>query len=207
MKIMLALVAALALPSLALADDMKNKTGDTTTKPDTNDKSAKLEDSDVQLVSHMHHVNQSEIDLGKLAAARGSASVRKYGQELMKDHSAADKELTAFAKKHGVAKIPAYQPDTEAQQQEQKETKAKVAELKKLKGAEFDRQFLNMAENGHAEVIANLDSKMSGIKNPDLAAMLKDQRPVLQRHLDAARDLQKSAPTASVDKKPAADKK
>ena len=195
MKIMLALVAALALPSLALADDMK--------KTDAPAKTAttKMDDGDVKLVAHVHHVNQMEMDMGKLAAAKATGGTRTYGQTLMKDHQDGDKDLTAFAKKKGIAKIPADVPPTGADKQEMADMMAKVAELKKLKGAEFERQFLMMMADGHDKELAKLDAALPNIKDADLAAKMRDLRPVLQRHADTARDLQKNAPTASNDTK------
>ena len=199
MKTMLALVAALALPSLALADDASKKTGDTTTKTDTT-KTAKLDDADVKLIAHVHHVNLMEMDMGKLAAAKATGGVRTYGQTLMKDHQDADKDLIAFAKKKGLAKIPGDTPPTEADKKEHADMMAKMAGLKKLKGAEFDRQFLAMMVEGHDKEIAKLDAALPNIKDADLAMKMRDLRPVLQRHADTARDLQKNAPTASNDK-------
>src|SRR5689334_15799459 len=95
----LAIVTALAVPTLALAqtptpppspssppsslpsdkdkkDDMdKDKTNQKTTQsPGSMDKSrtAKLSDADVKIISHVHHVNQMEIDLGKVAQKSGT---------------------------------------------------------------------------------------------------------------------------------------
>ncbi len=203
MKTMLALVAALALPSLALADGT-DKTGDTTTKtaPKTAPKTeAKLDDGDVKVIAHIHHVNQMEMDMGKLAAAKATGGVRTYGQSLMKDHQDGDKNLVAFAKKKGITTIPADVPATEADKKEMAATMTKMADLKKLKGAEFERQFLIMMQDGHDKELAKLDAALPNIKDVVLAANLRDLRPVLQRHADTARDLMKNAPTASNDGK------
>lgn len=203
MKTMLALVTALALPSLALADGpMKN--GDTTTKtdPKTDTKTtAKLDDGDVKLIAHIHHVNGMEMEMGKLAAAKATGGVRTYGQTLMKDHSDGDKDLVAFAKKKGLATIPAFVPPTEADKKDHADMMAKIAELKKMKGADFERQFLMMMVDGHDKTIAAVDAALPNIKDADLVAKVRDLRPVLQRHADTARDLQKNTPTASNDTK------
>ena len=69
----LAIVTALALPALAIADDQPkptDKTNEKTTNapaPVKGDKAAKLSDGDVKIVAHLHHVNQMEIEMGKLA--------------------------------------------------------------------------------------------------------------------------------------------
>lgn len=194
---LLALAVALALPSLAAADKTKSD------KTDMTDKStAKLDDSDQKLIEHIHAVDKMEIDAGKLAESKGTAPVKKYGQMLVKDHTDFDKDLTAFAKANGMKTIPADVPATEAAKKDHEEMMAKMADLKKLSGAEFDRQFLIMMVNGHDAEIARLDAAIPNIKNPELATKMKDLKPVLQRHADAARELQKNAPTAATGKNP-----
>ncbi|CAN5914960.1 hypothetical protein BH11MYX3_BH11MYX3_29660 [soil metagenome] len=191
-----ALITALALPSLAIADDTKT-TADKTKAP------AKLADEDVKLVAHVHHVNMMEVDMGKLAQQRGGADVKKYGQTLVTDHTASDKDLTAFAKTKGVAKIPTDVPMSDTEKQDMKDGMTKMGELKRMKGAEFDRQFLMMMTTDHDKEIARLDAALPGIKDADLAMKMKDLRPVLQRHADTARELSKQAPTASLGTTPA----
>src|SRR5215208_3381849 len=116
----LAIVTALALPTLALADDDKSKpppadkttdkstdkatdksmdkTNEKTTNaptdkaPGKTDKAAKLSDGDMKIVAHLHHVNQMEIDLGKLAQKSGTASVKSYAETLVSDHQSNDKD-------------------------------------------------------------------------------------------------------------------
>jgi putative membrane protein len=209
----LAIISALALPTLAFAqatptdttkpDTTKNDTTKAdpkpdTTKPDMNDKSAKLSDGDSKIIAHLHHVNQMEIDLGKAAQKNGTASVKNYGSNLVTDHQMADKDLTAFAKAHKLATIPAEKPESDADKQEAKEMTTQAAHLKMLKGADFDREFLSMMAAGHDKELAKIDVSMGAATDPDLQSMLKSVKPVLQRHADQARDLQKN-PQASAD--------
>jgi putative membrane protein len=233
----LAIISALALPTVALADDNAPKptppvtdtrtdsdtnktdsaknTPDTpnttntpdptmksdTTKADTgnanDNKAGKLSDADAKVVAHLHHVNQMEIELGKLAQKTGTTAVKNYGATLVTDHQSADKDLTTFAKSHKLATIPADKPQTDADKQDQKDMQSKMANLKNLKGAEFDREFLNMMATGHDKELANIDTAIGGATDPDLQTLLKSVKPVLQRHADQARDLQKNAPQAS----------
>ena len=195
----LAIVSALALPTLAIADD-QNKTNEKTTNSAT-DKApgkadAKLSDGDVKIVAHLHHVNQMEIDMGKLAQKSGTPAVKSYAETLVNDHQSNDKDLTAFAKQHRAA-IPADKPETDADRQDQKDMTTRVAHLKTLKGAEFDKEFLNMMIAGHDKELAKIDVSIGAASDPDLQTMLKAVKPVLQRHSDQAHDLQKNSPQAS----------
>jgi putative membrane protein len=227
----LAIISALALPTIALAqatptdttktDTSKtdtNKTDTTkidtsksdtaksdTTKPDMNGKSGKLSEGDTKIVAHLHHVNQMEIDVGKAAQKSGTASVKSYASNLVTDHQMNDKDLTSFAKSHKLATIPADKPESDADKQDAKEMTSKVAHLKTLKGADFDREFLNMMATDHDKELAKIDVSIGAATDPDLQSMLKSTKPVLQRHADQARDLQKNPQAStgqSTDKQP-----
>jgi hypothetical protein len=54
---------------------------------------------------------------------------------------------------------------------------------------------------GHDKELAKIDTAIGAAADPDLQTMLKSTKPVLQRHSDQAKDLQKS-PQASADKTP-----
>ena len=178
------------LPSEANKTD---KTGDM--------KGEKLSDADTKLIGHLHHVNQMEITLGQVAQKAGTAHVKDYAKTLIGDHQSADKDLTAFAKAHKVATIPADKPMTDADRQDDKDMTTAMAHLKTLKGAEFDKEYLNMMVSGHDKELTKIDVSISGATDPDLKSMLQSVKPVLQRHADQARDLQKS-PQASADMPP-----
>jgi putative membrane protein len=119
----------------------------------------------------------------------------------------ADKDLTAFAKAHKVAAIPADKPMTDADRQDEKDMTTAMAHIKSLKGAEFDKEYLNMMVSGHDKELTKIDVSISGATDPDLKSMLQSVKPVLQRHADQARDLQKSPQASSnmppTDKVPA----
>jgi len=68
---------------------------------------------------------------------------------------------------------------------------AKMDQLQKMSGKEFDQAFLTMMANGHNHVIdmvKNAQSNASG----DLKNMLDQMLPTLERHKQMAQDLQKS---------------
>lgn len=217
----LAFVAALALPTLAIADDKQTPPTPPTDKqqtpptdksteadkpmdkatekaPGKPDKSAKLSEGDVKILAHLRHVNQMEIQLGKHAQKNGTQAIKGYAETLVQDHQSADKDLMAFAKQRRQA-IPADKPQTDAERQEHKDMTQQMARLKTLKGAEFDREFLNMMVSGHDKELTKIDTSIGSASDPDLQTMLKSLKPVLQRHADQARDLQKNV-QASLDK-------
>jgi putative membrane protein len=175
---------------------------DTTKTTDTGKtdpgKPGKLADADVKIISHLHHVNLMEIELGKLAQKSGTPRIKDYASTLVTDHQSSDKDLTAFAKTHKLAAIPADKPMTDADRQDDKDMTTSMARIKTLKGAEFDKEYLNMMVSGHDKELTKIDTAVSSAGDPDLQAMLKSVKPVLQRHADQARDLMKS-PQAAID--------
>jgi predicted outer membrane protein len=212
----LAIVTALALPSVALADPDKAPPADKTTDKATDktnekmtdkapvktdkDKNPKLADGDVKIIAHLHHVNQMEIEMGKLAQKTGTQAVKGYADTLVNDHTSNDKELMSFSKAHKLATIPADKPETDADRQDAKNMMTETAKLKTLKAAEFDKAFLNMMVAGHDKELAKIDTSIGASADPDLQTMLKSTKPVLQRHSDQAHDLQKNTPQAALDK-------
>ena len=193
----LAIITAFALPTLAIAD---TKPPTTASDKAASDKAGKLSADDAKIISHLHHVNQMEIDLGKIAQQKTTtAGVKTYGQTLVDDHQSADKDLAAFARKHGLAAIPGEKPATDAERQDDKDMTTQLIHLKTLKGSEFDAAFLNMMVSGHDKELAKIDVSIGAATDPDLQTMLKSVKPVLQRHSDQARDLQKASPQASAD--------
>lgn len=189
----LVFAAALALPiGAAASPDHPPTTGEKTKQT-----SAKLSADEVKIVAHLHHVNVMEVGMGKQAKLKGTAAVKRYGEMLVKDHSTADKELTAIAKKKGLAKIPAAKPETETEKAEMKQQMADMAGLKKLKGADFDRQYLHMMVDGHEKELAKSDVFIASAQDSDLKTLLEARKTTLQRHADAAKQLQQGNAQAS----------
>ena len=189
------LIAALGLPAIAAADDTKTKASD-------KEKPAKLSTADLAIVTHVHHVNVMEIDLGKLGQKHGSAAVKRYGEQLVRDHGASDKAVIGFAKARGTAVIAPEKPDTEADQKQAQASMDRIAKLKTLKGADFDREFLTMMAEDHDREVKRIDAAILATTDADLKKLLEADRPVLQRHADNARELLKSSPQASLNKAP-----
>lgn len=159
---------------------------------------AKLSDAEIKTIAHLHHVNQMEITLAKEAQRQGTAKVKDYANMMITEHQAADKDLTAFAKAHHLTAIPADKPATDADRQDDKDAKQQIAKLKTLKGADFDKAYLNMMVSDHDKELTKIDVEMSSASDPDFKSLLQNVKPMLQRHADQARDLLKS-PQASAN--------
>ncbi|MEJ7601283.1 MAG: DUF4142 domain-containing protein [Kofleriaceae bacterium] len=194
----LALVFALSVPAIAVADDATMKKDAPATKEAAPKAAAKLTDAELQAVGHVHHINQMEIEMGTSAKKVATAKVKKYGAMLVTDHTKSDKDLTALAKKKGVAKLPdAPVPATDAEKKEHEDTMAKMATLKTLKGAEFDKMYLQMMVEGHDKELAKNDTLLASATDADVKALLGKRKTTLQKHADGARALQKTDTAAT----------
>jgi putative membrane protein len=180
--------------STSSSDTSSNKTAGDDAKM-----GAKLSDADTKTIAHLHHVNQMEITLGKEAQRQGTAKVKDYASTLVNDHQTSDKDLMAFAKAHHLATIPADKPATDAERQDDKDMTQQMARLKTLKGADFDKAYLNMMVSGHDKELTKIDVAISSASDPDFKNLIQGVKPMLQRHADQARDLLKS-PQASADR-------
>lgn len=147
----------------------------------------KISEVDVQVMAHQHAVNQTEIDMDKLAESNGTAGVKKYGATLVKDHTAGDKDVIALAAKKGTAKLPADLAVSESDKKDMADMKAK---MKALKGADFDKMFLDMMASAHDRELTKITADIAVTTDADLKAMLEKTKPVLQQHSDAAKALE-----------------
>jgi putative membrane protein len=178
----LALIVALAVPVNALADKAE--------PPAAQDK-AKLTDAEIQALAHVQHINVMEVDMGKAAKLKATAKVKKYGAMLITDHGKSEKEVAALGKKKGVAKIPKPVLATDAEKKAHDDQMAKMTTLKTLKGAEFDKMYLQMMVEGHDKELAKNDTLLANAVDADVKALLDKRKTSLQKHADAARELQK----------------
>jgi putative membrane protein len=186
------LCAVLSAPVAAMADPTGSTTG--TNKPET----AKLDAAELHILAHLHQVNLMEIDAGTMTRTRSSTpAIKEYGQMLVDDHSKADRNLQAIARRHRQT-IPSQ--DTPANDGEAKQAasgKADMHDLAQLDGSDFDRKFLTMMVAGHEMELAKLAPELGQCTADDMRTMLDDLRPTLQKHADEARELANANAQAS----------
>lgn len=191
------------LCATAYAEDTQ-KTGGTAKSAESQKETArkeKLTRDELQVMAHYKELNNMEIELGKVAKKNGgSQAVKSYGEMLVKEHSQNNQQLADLAKKTG-QKIPKHTPETTTEKQEKAEAKKHAAQLKKLEGSNFDREYLRMMVADHDKELAMIDTNIAKVENSELADLLRNTKPVLQKHADQARELQKTNAQAMADPK------
>jgi putative membrane protein len=111
----------------------------------------KVDNGDADFVEELTIAGMAEVELGKMAAQRGAnAEVKKFGQMMVTDHTAAGDKLKAIATQHNIA-VPTALDDKHRDLRDK---------LSKLQGAEFDREYMNAMVDGHESVADKLESKI-----------------------------------------------
>ena len=145
--------------------------------------------NDAQIAAIVVTANQVDIDAGKLAEKQGStADVKAFGKQMVTDHSGVNKQATDLAKKLGVKP-----EDNPTSQSLKKGGEENVAKLKKLKGKEFDKAYVDHEVAYHQQVLDAVDKTLiPSAKNEELKALLVKVRPAFVAHLEHAKHLQAS---------------
>ncbi len=142
--------------------------------------------NDAQIASIVVTANQVDIDAGKLAAARSTAAdVKAFAQLMVTDHTGVNKSATDLA-----ARLKLTPQDNPTSQTLKSEGVKNLAHLKTLKGAAFDKAYIDHEVTYHQQVIDALDSTLiPGATNPELKALLVKVRPAFVAHLEHAKRL------------------
>jgi putative membrane protein len=146
-------VVAIAIGTAVSAQDRQpsspsDRTGAATASPQTTGPRGTR-----TFINDMAVAGLAEVELGKLASERAAdADVKMFGQMMVTDHTKAGDELTQLATRAGVQ--PPKQLDAKHQQL--------VDKLSKLRGAEFDREYVSAMVMGHEEVAGMLRAQARG---------------------------------------------
>ncbi|MFP5229611.1 MAG: DUF4142 domain-containing protein [Acidobacteriota bacterium] len=139
--------------------------------------------TDQQFVDFAAQTDMVEANLGQLAqTAATKQDVKDYGQMLVTDHTKDYGDLMAAAHQ-ATANVPSA-IDTE-------HNKAMIAPFQKLKGAAFDHKYVMEMIAGHTKAIAVYQKEATDAQDPALKSYAQTALPVLQKHLEGAKALEK----------------
>ena len=144
--------------------------------------------TDQQFVDFAAQTDMVEANLGQLAGTVASAQpIKDYGQAIAADHTKDFNQLYSVA--HGANLNVPNAIDAE-------HNKAMIDPFQKLKGAAFDHRYVHDMIAGHTKAIAVYKKEAADAQNADLKSYAEQALPVLQKHLDDAKGLEKSKPRA-----------
>lgn len=143
--------------------------------------------TDPQIAHIVVTANQVDINAGKLAQARGhSKDVRAFGKQMVTDHTGVNKQAVALVKKLKVTP-----EDNPTSQSLKKGGEDNLATLKGLKGAAFDKAYIDHEIAYHDQVLDAVDKVLiPNAKNEELKALIVKVRPAFVAHLERAKTIQ-----------------
>ena len=136
----------------------------------------------VALTAHSIDAERAEVALAKAK----NDEVKQLAEQMKTDHTAGKNEVLALAKKLGVS------PEESAVSKSLKDGAAKTAaKLKKLKGAAFDKAYVDAEVAYHNAVIDAINKVLiPQAKNAEVKQALENTIPQLQGHLVHAQMVQ-----------------
>ncbi|MGZ5178954.1 MAG: DUF4142 domain-containing protein [Ramlibacter sp.] len=143
--------------------------------------------TDPQIAHIVVTANQVDIDAGKLAEKQAaSKDVRQFGKQMVTDHTSVNRSATELVQK---LHVKPEANDTSASLK--KGGDENMAKLRKLKGKEFDKAYVDNEVTYHQAVIDAVDKTLvPSAKNAELKALLEKVRPTLVQHMEHAKQLQ-----------------
>lgn len=124
--------------------------------------------------------NMFEVQLAQYALNNTqSPEVRNFAQRIITDHTTLNQQLTQVAQQHGIT-VP---------QNMDKADRKTYDHLTKLRGADFDRSYINQMIKDHEKDIKDFQHEAQHGQNPDLKNLASNAVPILQEHLRMARSI------------------
>ena len=143
--------------------------------------------NNAQIASIVVVANQVDIDAGHLADSRASATdVKSFAKQMITDHTGVNKQAVALVTKLGVTP-----QDNPTSQSLKKGGEDNVKNLKSLKGAAFDKAYIDHEVAYHQQVLDAIDKTLiPSAQNAELKALLVAVRPAFVGHLEHAKQIQ-----------------
>lgn len=142
---------------------------------------AKLSDPQIAHIAY----TAGEIDIKAAKQALGKASskeVKEFAQGMVRDHEAVNMQALALVKKLKVTP-----EDNDTSRALSKQAAAKLAEMDKLKGAEFDKAYAANEVAYHKAVNGALETLLiPSANNAELKSLLQTGLKIFQGHLQHA---------------------
>jgi len=149
---------------------------------------ATLDRADSKFVTAAAAGGLAEVKMGELAKQKGSnESVTAFGEQMVKDHTAANEKLKSVVSGKGVTVPESLTPKDQAL----------YDRLSKLSGSQFDSAYINAMVKDHQEDVAEFRKVSKTAKDSDIKTFATETLPTLEHHLQMAEDAQKQLGASS----------
>jgi putative membrane protein len=137
--------------------------------------SAAVSPGDKRFVEKAASGGMAEVQAAQLAEQKTQdPKVKDFAQQMITDHTAANKQLQTIAEQKGLT-VPAA-----LDAKDQKE----LDKLQSLSGAKFDRAYLKGQTRDHEEMLKLLQKESKNGKDADLKSFADQTIPTVQKHID-----------------------
>lgn len=141
---------------------------------------SRLGEFDVNFLKAVDQSNNSECAYVPTVMKRASsAQVKQFAQQMLRDHTQANKELAKLAASKRV-KLSHDVPDEE---------QAVIDRLGQERGSKFDAAYQNEMVRDHTEDINDMEREISLGTDPQVKAYATKYLPILKHHLQMAQEL------------------
>lgn len=124
-----------------------------------------------------------EVELGKLALQNAaSQKVKDFGQMMVDDHTKANAELKQAAIQKNIS-LPAAMSE---------KCQKMYSDLSKKKGKDFDKAYMSAMVDDHKDDVDEFKKQADNGKDADLKSWAAGKVPVLEHHLDVAKNVKDS---------------
>lgn len=126
-------------------------------------------------------LSREEVRLARLAVGQATGSeVKAFAQQLASDHQQIHDSVESLRRKKGSATEPAAEAVSEAAQK-----------LAPKTGADFDREFVRIIADLHAEAVILFEQAMSAAKDSEVRDLLGSYLPMMREHQNKVTELRK----------------
>lgn len=148
--------------------------------------------SDEQIMTQVGGSNGIEIAAGEIAAEKATnADVKQFARDMVEEHQRLQAQVDSLGMSLNVAP-QATAPDSLADALDD----ARNRLTEQAAGADFDRMYMEMQVQAHENTLNLLNQASAATQNAEIRSVLEDAIPVVQQHLDRARQVLNGLGTA-----------
>ena len=190
LTVALGVAACLSIPGFAQSDYETSTPGTAVAPGPATGAQTAAQLTDAEILGVVNAVDKHEINAAKEAMKKKpGAGVRDYAKMLREEHSANMKKTKSLAKQN---KIKPASSQTEKDLRAKTSTEEKA--LASLKGAAFEKAYIDAMVSGHTEVLQMLDATLiPAAKNEAVKTHLTEVRGHVAAHLEQGKRLQEAS--------------
>jgi len=142
--------------------------------------------TDPNIVAILDQANAADSARGRLAETKGtSADVKNFGRLMVGEHHALRQQGQQLAKKLNVTPQPPPNDQSDAQ------AKTEMDSLNAMpKGKAWDKAYIDYEVSYHQQLLQTATKALDAAQNQELKDLIKRAAPVVQKHLDRAKQIQ-----------------